>query len=38
MGLKSVWITDIHELQIAALAACMNFKVTVRRVGGEFWL
>ena len=38
MGLKSAFITDIHDLQIAASAACMNFKMIVRRVGGEFWL
>jgi len=36
MGLKSVCVTDIFDLQIAALAACMNFKMTVRGLEENF--
>src|SRR5579859_3944286 len=36
MGLESACRADIHDVQIAASAGCMNFKMTVRRVGGGF--
>ena len=38
MGLKSACITDIHDLQIATSAACMNFEGLEENFGSEVQL